>query len=100
LYRLLPYSLAKELSVARYIPSMILVQLAQHLSVWYRSGKVDVILFQTMDTNLNHLSDIQGGGERIMTTPILYAYSVLIHRTTCIVFYYPWGWWTVGVLHQ
>ncbi len=81
LYRLLPYPLAKELSTARYIPSMILVQLAQYLSIWHRTGKIDVILFQSMDANLNHLSDIQGGCERIMSTPIPYAYSVLIHRT-------------------
>ena len=34
-----------------------------------------------IDRNLNGLSDVIGGCERIVSTPLPFAYSVMIHRT-------------------
>jgi putative membrane protein len=46
-----------------------------------RDGKLDAWTVQAIDRNLNGLSDVVGGCERILSTPLPFAYSVMIHRT-------------------
>lgn len=44
------------------------------------------------DHNLNQLSDIAGGCERIASTPIPFSYSILLHRTVYVYcFLLPFG---------
>lgn len=53
---------------------------------------IDPICQVAMDENLNKLSDIVGGCERIASTPIPYTYQVLLHRTVYLYcFLLPFG---------
>jgi putative membrane protein len=47
-------------------------------------GLMDTITQAAFDHNLNQLSNIVGGCERIASTPIPFPYSVLLHRTVYI----------------
>ena len=39
------------------------------------------IVWQSIDDNLNHLSAYLGGCDRLASTPIPFAYSLILHRT-------------------
>jgi putative membrane protein len=92
LKRLLPNSEDDKLKTFVFKPIMIL----KELSVWVNnakiSGRIDSITQANFDLNLNKLSDIIGGCERIASTPIPYTYSILLHRTVYIYcFLLPFG---------
>lgn len=82
--RLLPKEFATELKEVQYKPIIIL----KALGVWVKNAKsenkIDSITQLAFEENLNKLSDIVGGCERIAGTPIPYTYSVLLHRTVYI----------------
>lgn len=82
--RLLPKELAEQLKEVQFKPVIIL----RELSVWVKNAKsenkIDSITQLAFEENLNKLSDIVGGCERIASTPIPYTYSVLLHRTVYI----------------
>jgi putative membrane protein len=89
---LLPNSEDDKLKTFVFKPIMIL----KELSVWVNnakiSGRIDSITQANFDLNLNKLSDIIGGCERIASTPIPYTYSILLHRTVYIYcFLLPFG---------
>jgi putative membrane protein len=81
--------------LARVLPAGVLAQLRQHpapgnrllllLGQWFgqlRSRQqLSDILFQALDGNLNQLSSILGGCERIANTPIPLAYTLILHRS-------------------
>jgi len=46
-----------------------------------REGALDSWAVLAFDRNLNGLSEVIGGCERIASTPLPFAYSVMIHRT-------------------
>ncbi len=56
--------------------------LAYYLSVWIqnqaKSGKIDTVTAQSLESNVRVLLDNQGGCERILRTPIPFAYAVHI----------------------
>ena len=60
-------------------------RLVLHMGCWLgdrrRSGELSDILYTSLDSNINELSHIQGGCERIASTPIPFAYSLMLHRT-------------------
>jgi len=92
LKRLLPNSEDDKLKTFVFKPIMIL----KELSVWVNNAKIsdriDSITQANFDLNLNKLSDIIGGCERIASTPIPYTYSILLHRTVYIYcFLLPFG---------
>lgn len=92
LKRLLPNSEDDKFKTFVFKPIMIL----KELSVWVNkakiSGRIDSITQASFDLNLNKLSDIIGGCERIASTPIPYTYSILLHRTVYIYcFLLPFG---------
>ncbi|MFH7001934.1 bestrophin family protein [Flavobacterium bizetiae] len=82
--RLLPKEFAAQLKEVQYKPIIIL----KALGVWVKNAKsenkIDSITQLAFEENLNKLSDIVGGCERIAGTPIPYTYSVLLHRTVYI----------------
>lgn len=84
LNRLLPKEFAAQLKEVQYKPIIIL----KALGVWVKNAKsenkIDSITQLAFEENLNKLSDIVGGCERIAGTPIPYTYSVLLHRTVYI----------------
>lgn len=92
LERLLKPEFAKSLENKKFKPNIILQELGQWIYRNKKENKIDSIVQVAMDNNLNRLSDILGGCERISNTPIPYAYSVVLHRTIYIYcFLLPFG---------
>ena len=82
LQRLLPSPVAAEVLARTYRPPQLLMLLARQATAWHRDGRIGDILLDAIQTQLEQLTAIVGGCERILSTPIPYAYSVLLHRTT------------------
>lgn len=88
LQKRLPFGFCDELKKTIYKP----VRLMLEMSVWVQRAGIHAILRTAFDDNLNKLSDIVGGCERIASTPIPYTYRVLLHRTVYIYcFLLPFG---------
>ncbi|MBW1655285.1 bestrophin family protein [Flavobacterium quisquiliarum] len=92
LKRLLRNEFAESLKEVRYKPIIILRELGNWIKKAKADGKIDSVTQLAFEENLNKLSDIVGGCERIASTPIPYTYSVLLHRTVYIYcFMLPFG---------
>ncbi len=92
LKRLLPDSQCKQLEQIRFKPVFLLKYLADWVNAAEKVGKIDTITKMGIDQNLDKLSEIVGGCERIASTPIPYPYHVLLHRTVYIYcFLLPFG---------
>ena len=92
LQRLLPLSLAQSLQKVRYKPVMLMQEMGRWIEQGRKEGKIDSIILTTFDYNLNALSNIVGGCERIASTPIPFTYKVLLHRTVYLYcFLLPFG---------
>jgi ion channel-forming bestrophin family protein len=90
--RLLPAALAIRVKAARYKPVLLVKELSQCVQTAKHRGTIDSIAQQSLDQNLNQLTDIIGACERIAGTPIPYSYGVLLHRTVYIYcFLLPFG---------
>lgn len=80
------------------LPDAILLLMARHNRRALDAGLLSDFRFLRLSERLSHLSDIQGGCERILNTPIPHSYSILIHRIVAIyVFALPFG--LVKTLH-
>ena len=73
--------LFERVMMSRYRPATIMLWLGEWVQRHAREGKLDAWTVQAIDRNLNGLSDVIGGCERIVSTPLPFAYSVMIHRT-------------------
>lgn len=82
--RLLPSTLATRVKAARYKPQLIIREMGHWIQMARHRNQLDYISQQSIDNNLNQLTDIIGGCERIVSTPIPYSYSVLLHRTVYV----------------
>lgn len=92
LNRLLTSEQAEALKAAKYQPVMIMVMLGDWVKKQYREGRIDTITQAAFDNNFNELSNIVGGCERIVSTPIPFTYSLLLHRTVYLYcFLLPFG---------
>ncbi|OXA70857.1 hypothetical protein B0A67_14655 [Flavobacterium aquidurense] len=84
LNRLLPKEFTEQLKEVQFKPIIIL----RELGIWVKNAKaenkIDSVTQLAFEENLNKLSNIVGGCERIASTPIPYTYSVLLHRTVYI----------------
>lgn len=90
--RLLSNSDNNQIKTAVFKSIMILKELGCWVKKAKANGKIDSIIQSSFDVNLNKLSDIIGGCERIASTPIPYTYSILLHRTVYIYcFLLPFG---------
>ena len=69
---------------ARFTSSVILLGLAQRLAAAQKAGAISEWQLQSMDRNLNLLTEAGGACERIANTPIPYTYRVLMNRTVMI----------------
>ena len=81
--RLQPHQLERVLA-ARYPTSVILLNLAEELCAAQKSGQFSDLQLQSMDRNLNLLTEASGACERIANTPIPYTYRVLMNRTVMV----------------
>lgn len=59
----------------------LLNQIHQSLVQCLRAGELSDICYTQLNGHVNELSHVQTNCERILTTPIPFAYSVLLHRT-------------------
>jgi putative membrane protein len=76
--------LAAKLSQAVYKPAMLLIEMGKWLQLRTEEGKLAAFPALAFEQNLNELSNIIGGCERIASTPVPYTYKVLLHRTVYI----------------
>jgi len=100
LARQLPPELVQRLGRAQYPCVMLLREMGLWLQGQHGAGCLSDLKLQSMDRNLDELTAYHGGCERLASTPIPYAYGVLLHRTVylyCILL--PFGLVeTAGVL--
>jgi len=99
--RLLSPDLAASIKGAIYKPVLVMKEMGSWVQEAKQEGRIDTITQAAFDNNLNKLSDIVGGCERLAGTPIPYTYSVLLHRTVyiyCLLLPYGFvdslGWMT------
>jgi len=82
----------KIIATARYKPVMLMKLMAEWVKGARNDNKIDSIQQIRFDENLDKLSAIVGGCERIISTPMPYSYRVLLHRTVYIYcFLLPFG---------
>ncbi|VXB65431.1 conserved membrane hypothetical protein [Burkholderia sp. 8Y] len=77
----LPSDLHARVAAATYRPALILLSLGEWVAERRREGAIDGYAMLAIQHNLNVLSDVIGGCERIAATPLPFSYSVMIHRT-------------------
>lgn len=101
LKRLLPAHILEKVRGAVYKPVMLITEMGSWVQKGKGDGSIDIMAQLAFDQNLNKLSDIVGGCERIVSTPIPYTYSVLLHRTVylyCLLLPFGFvdslGWFT------
>ena len=71
----------QRVAAARFVPPAILLDLARDLAAAQRRGSISDLQLQSMDRNLNRLTEAAGACERIANTPLPYTYRVLMNRT-------------------
>jgi putative membrane protein len=82
----------KIVAASKYKPAVIMRLLAEWVQKAKDEGCIDSIQQARFDENFDKLSDILGGCERLVSTPIPYSYRVLLHRTVYIYcFLLPFG---------
>lgn len=82
----------KIVAGSKYRPAVIMRLLAEWVQKAKDEGCLDSIQQARFDENFDKLSDILGGCERLVSTPIPYSYRVLLHRTVYIYcFLLPFG---------
>ena len=62
------------------VPDQLLAMIAVETTDALRAGEIDSILYAQFETRLHALSSIQAGCERILLTPLPFAYTLLLHR--------------------
>lgn len=78
--------------VSKYKPAVIMQFMGEWIQNLKQRNIIDSIQQARIDQNIDKLSDILGGCERIASTPIPFSYSVLLHRTVYIYcFLLPFG---------
>lgn len=77
----LPAPLFERVMAARYRPIALVQWLGEWVQRRTQEGVLDAYAALAFDRNLNELSNVIGGCERIASTPLPFAYSVMIQRT-------------------
>ncbi|MDR5853870.1 bestrophin family ion channel [Caballeronia sp. LZ062] len=77
----LPPELHARVAAAQCKPALILLWLGEWVAARKREGALDGYAMLAIDENLNALSAVIGGCERLTSTPLPFSYSVMIHRT-------------------
>jgi putative membrane protein len=73
-------------------PDALLRLMAQELAELHRQGTLSDITFQMLDKTVGEMSLVQTTCERIRSTPVPFAYTLLLHRTAYLFcFLLPFG---------
>ncbi|WP_272687890.1 bestrophin family protein [Providencia sp. PROV035] len=81
LYRLLPRNIFDEVIRSPFSTSRILLQIGLKVGELRDKKVISDVLFQAINKDINALSDVLGGCERISNTPIPFAYTLILQRT-------------------
>jgi ion channel-forming bestrophin family protein len=74
------------------VPMTIIQRTAMDLRAFWQTDQISDYHLKAIDDSLTEIIAIQGGCERIRSTPIPYVYTVLIHRlTTFYCLFLPFG---------
>ena len=77
----LPAALFERVMASRYRPAALMLCASEWVQREARQGRLDGFAVLAFEHNLNGISDVIGGCERIVSTPLPFAYTVMIHRT-------------------
>ena len=75
---------AAEAMTHKNVPVGVLDHLTKLLIDQWKSGYLKTYQLTALQTDLSKMLDVQGGCERIQSTPIPFTYSVLTHRTVTL----------------
>jgi len=80
----------------------VLDQIGKHCLTLMKNGVIGPMHYSVLEGQLTQLSMVQGGCERIASTPVPFAYSLLLHRTAltfCLTLPFALAgsldWWTL-----
>ncbi|MCC8952831.1 bestrophin family protein [Bradyrhizobium sp. Pear77] len=80
----------------------VLDQIGTQCLTLMKRDRIEPIHYSVLEGQLSALSDVQGGCERIASTPVPFAYSLLLHRTAlifCVTLPFALAgsldWWTL-----
>lgn len=77
----LPAEEAAALTSSPNPANAVLGIIGKHYAEQHRAGRLDSILLASIDAQITRMSYVLGGCERIRSTPIPFAYILLLHRT-------------------
>lgn len=72
---------AEQASAAVNPADFMLRRMGRRIGVLYKNGAIDSIGVRMLDERLTAISAVQAANERIASTPLPFAYSLLVHRT-------------------
>ncbi|MTC36196.1 ibestrophin [Providencia alcalifaciens] len=81
LYRLLPRDVFLDVIKSPYPTSRILMHIGLSVGELRDNNLISDVLFQSINKDVNGLSEVLGGCERISNTPIPFAYTLILQRT-------------------
>lgn len=81
LRRLVPERYLSQVENSPQPTNRLLLCMGDWLGEQRRAGHISDVLYSSIDANLNRLSDVLGGCDRIANTPIPFAYTLILHRT-------------------
>lgn len=70
----------EQLSTHINASQWVLEQIQKDLVLLYKQGKITDIIYNNLNQHTVALGDIQAGCDRILSTPLPFSYSVLLHR--------------------
>ncbi|WP_395067772.1 bestrophin family protein [Paraburkholderia silvatlantica] len=77
----LPPALLERVMASRYRPATLMLCASEWVRRETHESRLDGYAVLAFEHNLNGISDVIGGCERIVSTPLPFAYTVMIHRT-------------------
>nr|WP_314263682.1 bestrophin family ion channel [uncultured Moellerella sp.] len=81
LYRLLPQAIFDDVIASPFRSNRILLHIGLKIGELRDNKIISDVLFQSINKDVNALSDVLGGCERISNTPIPFAYTLILQRT-------------------
>jgi len=93
-----------EVAPAPHATDAALTGVGRKCAELLRDGLIDPIRYSVLELRLTEMSHVLAGCERIKTTPLPFAYALLLHRTAhafCLMLPFALapalGWWTMAV---
>ena len=75
-----------------HAPQFILESVQKELVSALKTGEISDIIYQGLNQQIVELGNVQAGCDRILSTPLPFSYSVLLHRTVyCFCFILPFS---------